>query len=250
MTDSIAHQIPQWTDQQAAAITMRKLSVALSAGAGCGKTFVLTQRFLSHLEPGPDAANLHQLVAITFTDKAAREMRERIRDECRRRLQQCPPAEVQHWLNIVRDLEPARISTIHSFCSSLLRTHAVEAEIDPGFRLLEEASSGSLLHTTVREALLEQLEQRNPDAEELVWQQGLENAQVILEQFVPLRFRIDFSHWGAVSEEEVVQAWSFAAEKIAVENLMSLRQSEPARQILRLLRDHPPQENKHFSPRR
>src|SRR4051812_16676811 len=71
------------TEHQSAAIFTRDVSIALSAGAGCGKTFVLTRRFLSQLEPGPNAARLSTLVAITFTDRAAREMRDRIQTACR-----------------------------------------------------------------------------------------------------------------------------------------------------------------------
>src|SRR6476469_2001483 len=65
------------TPQQRAAIFGRESSIVLSAGAGCGKTYVLTQRFLSHLEMGE--ADISQIVAITFTDRAARVMRSRIR---------------------------------------------------------------------------------------------------------------------------------------------------------------------------
>ena len=72
---------PECTPEQSAAIAARDFSVALSAGAGCGKTFVLTERFLSHLEPAKDRrekpTRLSQLVAITFTERAAREMRDR-----------------------------------------------------------------------------------------------------------------------------------------------------------------------------
>ena len=76
---------PQLTDEQRAAIATRDVSVALSAGAGCGKTFVLTERFLSHLQPG-EGTQLAELVAITFSDRAAREMRDRIRGRCYERL--------------------------------------------------------------------------------------------------------------------------------------------------------------------
>ena len=67
----------EFTPQQSAAIFTRGVSIALSAGAGCGKTFVLTQRFLAGLDPvaaGETAAELHQFVAITFTERAAREI--------------------------------------------------------------------------------------------------------------------------------------------------------------------------------
>ncbi|HEY2881651.1 MAG TPA: UvrD-helicase domain-containing protein [Pirellulales bacterium] len=127
---------PKFTDQQRAAIETRSVSIALSAGAGCGKTFVLTERFLSHLEPSVQAAPtaelfetaaLHELIAITFTDRAAREMRDRIRRKCYDRLQQAPQSEVKYWLHLLRSLDSARVSTIHAFCGALLRAHAVEA---------------------------------------------------------------------------------------------------------------------------
>jgi len=65
------------TAQQLAAISARGTSVVLSSGAGCGKTFVLTNRYLSHLKH--DGVGVGEIVAITFTDRAAREMRDRIR---------------------------------------------------------------------------------------------------------------------------------------------------------------------------
>src|SRR5690606_5151033 len=76
------------TEQQQAALDARDVSVSLSAGAGCGKTFVLTERFLSHVDPTQvERAELDEIVAITFTDAAAREMRDRIRRRCFQRLQ-------------------------------------------------------------------------------------------------------------------------------------------------------------------
>ena len=65
------------TPQQHRAVHTRQTSVVLSSGAGCGKTHVLTERYLAHLRD--DAAEVGQVVAITFTDRAARQMRGRIR---------------------------------------------------------------------------------------------------------------------------------------------------------------------------
>ena len=90
----------EFTSQQANAIAARDVSIALAAGAGCGKTFVLTERFLACLDPerrgGP--LRLDQLTAITFTERAAREMRERIRKTCLQRLEAAPEKHVEHWL--------------------------------------------------------------------------------------------------------------------------------------------------------
>ncbi len=74
------------TREQANALNVTGASVALSAGAGCGKTFVLAERFVRALE-GPDFRPLGRIVALTFTNKAARELRQRIRRECRARLE-------------------------------------------------------------------------------------------------------------------------------------------------------------------
>src|SRR5215207_8092214 len=104
--------MPELTTQQRAALDCRKHSVALSAGAGCGKTFVLTERFLSHLDAGTYAdskrTRLSQLIAITFTDAAAREMRSRIRRACYDRLQTAGTAESQGlWLKHLREIDAA-----------------------------------------------------------------------------------------------------------------------------------------------
>ena len=72
------------TDQQRRALLVPDASVALSAGAGCGKTMVLTERFLAALDEA-GGRPLRALVALTFTEKAARELRQRIRARCRAR---------------------------------------------------------------------------------------------------------------------------------------------------------------------
>ncbi len=201
-------QQSKFTEQQAAAIHARGVSVALSAGAGCGKTFVLTQRFLAGLEPtdgNEPAIDLHQLVAITFTERAAREMRDRIRAACHERLQGCHQDDVQHWLGILRGLDAARISTIHSFCSSLLRSQAVEANLDPRFALLEPALADTLLRHVAHSTLHELIE--DEDAVQLVVQFGLERARELLRKLTSQRFQIDFSKFRVMSATQLAAEW-------------------------------------------
>src|SRR5262249_31107991 len=124
-----------FTPQQRRAVEERTASVVLSSGAGCGKTYVLTARYLSHLREGVDVG---QVVAITFTDRAAREMRDRIRGAIVGELQSARPDEAPRWRKHQRDLETAPICTIHSFCGNLLRQHALVAGLDPRFEILEE----------------------------------------------------------------------------------------------------------------
>src|SRR5262249_46807292 len=134
---------PSLTEQQHQAVGTRGVSVLLSSGAGCGKTHVLTERYLSHLRH--DGAEVGQVVAITFTDRAARQMRARIRRAVLAHLRGADSdEEAERWARHLHGLETAPISTIHSFCGTLLRQFAVEAGLDPAFDVLEDVLSANL----------------------------------------------------------------------------------------------------------
>ena len=234
---------PQFTPQQAAAIETRGVSIALSAGAGCGKTFVLTRRFLAGLEPGADprsGTELHQLVAITFTDRAAREMRDRIRSACDERLQNCQPDEVGHWLEILRGLDSARISTIHSFCTSLLRSQAVEAGLDPRFNVLDAALTDTLLRNVTRQTLHQLIETGDADAVEFVVQMGLERAEEILRKLTGQRFQMDFARFIQLAPEQLEAIWLERWHSDLVPRLVStFRESQIVGHVLDVIRGAP-----------
>jgi ATP-dependent helicase/nuclease subunit A len=232
---------PKFTPQQAAAIQTPGVSIALSAGAGCGKTFVLTQRFLAGLEPGATSADLHSLVAITFTDRAAREMRDRIRSACHQRLQQCDAGDVEHWLAILRGLDSARISTIHSFCTSLLRSRAVEAGLDPRFGVLEPALADTLLRHTAKETLHGLLENADDDAEAFVLQFGLERSRELLRDLASQRFQIDFEKFENQTPAEIAAQWLMRWRTEFVPKLVAeFRASQPVKRLVELLRENEP----------
>ncbi len=111
-------------------------SLCVEAGAGTGKTTLLVDRYLSLVEKG--RALPTQIVAITFTEKAAGEMKMRLREEIVSLLQSGDfSQEVKERLTRAQyELERAPISTIHAFCSSIIREYAVEAGVDPGFQIL------------------------------------------------------------------------------------------------------------------
>jgi ATP-dependent helicase/nuclease subunit A len=138
--------------EQIPAIMARGLDVAVTAGAGTGKTRTLVARYLALLAEGRP---LRSLLAITFTNKAAREMRNRVRAEMRAYLARPDllRGEREMWQRLYRELDAARIGTLHAFCTEILRAHPAEAGIDPRFAVLEEGQAAILLGQALEETL-------------------------------------------------------------------------------------------------
>ncbi|MDY7080695.1 MAG: UvrD-helicase domain-containing protein [Chloroflexota bacterium] len=127
--------------------------VVVTAGAGSGKTRTLVGRYLYHLEAG---VPLRGIVAITFTEKAAREMRTRIRQAIADWLGQADISQRAFWESAFADLDAARIGTIHSLCAQILRSHPVEAarlDVRPGFGVLEEGRAAVFRARAVEDGL-------------------------------------------------------------------------------------------------
>ena len=128
-----------FTPSQSAAIFSRGSSILVSAGAGSGKTRVLTERLMAYIAPkeaGTIPAELDSFLIITFTRAAAGELRGRIASALTDRLREEPDsAHLRRQLSLSRN---ARISTIHAYCADLLREYAAQAGISPAFRILEE----------------------------------------------------------------------------------------------------------------
>ncbi len=144
----------QPTPQQQAAITATG-GVLLSAGAGTGKTATLIARCLRLiLEEG---VNVDELLVVTFTNAAAEEMKQRLREALQARLAGQP--EDARLRQQVLLLEGAHISTIHSFCFELLRAHFAELQLDPGVVVLEESITRPLEKTIARQVVLHAIDQ-------------------------------------------------------------------------------------------
>src|SRR5690349_4502746 len=137
-------------EQKIAAHTLDK-HLSVTAGPGAGKTFVLVERYLEILRT--KKVSVDNIVAITFTNRAANEMRQRVRERIDGLLRTSSAGERQTWLRHKRTLEGAVITTIHGFCSRLLREFPVEADIDPQFVLLDEHQAAMLLESVVEETV-------------------------------------------------------------------------------------------------
>ncbi|MGH9763987.1 MAG: UvrD-helicase domain-containing protein, partial [Blastocatellia bacterium] len=140
-------------DEQALAAYTLDRHVSVSAGPGAGKTAVLVERYL-HILSTADVS-VDQVVAITFTNRAANEMRERLRRELDQLIAGAQGRERSRWVLHKRRLEGANITTIHGFCAGLLKEYPVEAEVDPEFILLEEYQTALLEEAAAEEVLTE-----------------------------------------------------------------------------------------------
>jgi ATP-dependent helicase/nuclease subunit A len=117
----------------------------ISASAGTGKTYTLTKYYISILENNyPDYDIVDRIVAVTFTNKAAGEMRERIMEAVYEKLEENPPRGIfyedwyDYWNNIKINLSRAWIKTIDSFCSRILRDNNIQIGVDPNFGMVSE----------------------------------------------------------------------------------------------------------------
>jgi ATP-dependent helicase/nuclease subunit A len=126
-----------------------RFNVALEASAGTGKTRVLVDRYINLLREGVDPSNI---LAITFTRKAAAEMRERILTTLRAAAARGEFAAA-HWRELRDRLGDITISTIDAFCLSLLREFPLEANVDPAFTMADETEVPRLVDEALDRAL-------------------------------------------------------------------------------------------------
>src|SRR5215204_1988295 len=120
------------TPEQGRAVGRRDGALLVRAGAGTGKTTVLVERFVQAVTD--DGVEVDRVLAITFTEKAAAEMKNRVR----RRFLELGRRED------ARAAESAWVSTTHGLCARILRAHALSAGIDPDFRVLDEVDAERL----------------------------------------------------------------------------------------------------------
>ena len=129
-------------------------SVAVTAGAGTGKTHMLTERYLHFLKPTerrPETYSPLQIVAVTFTDKAAAELRSRIR--------QTVTTKMRDRTDVLAHLEAAQISTFHTLAARICREHPEAANVPPDF-IVQDTLESSLWQAKHFVQALEQLPDR------------------------------------------------------------------------------------------
>ena len=141
-----------WTKEQAQVIHLRNRNILVSAAAGSGKTAVLVERIITRLTVDEPPIDVDQMLVVTFTEAAAAEMKERIRDAIEKKLEEQP--ENVHLQRQATLIHNAQVTTIHSFCLSVIRDYFHMIDLDPGFRIADEGEL-KLLRQDVLEEVLE-----------------------------------------------------------------------------------------------
>jgi ATP-dependent helicase/nuclease subunit A len=158
------------TLEQHQAVARRAEPLLVSAAAGSGKTSVLVERFVRAVRE--DGIAPGRILAITFTERAAGELRARVRA----RLLELGDREA------ARDTEAAFVGTFHGFCARLLRAHAPGVGLDPAFAILDEGSAGRLRERAFKAALREFLLDERAAAVDLLAAYGVDRVHWMLEQ--------------------------------------------------------------------
>jgi ATP-dependent helicase/nuclease subunit A len=141
----------EFTPDQLMAVETRGSALLVSAGAGSGKTRVLVERLLRHISGGADDCDITEFLVITYTRAAASELRSRILDEISERLASQP--DNRHLRRQAALVYEAKIGTIHSFCTDILRENAHKAGLSPDFRVADESEAGILKDKVLEELL-------------------------------------------------------------------------------------------------
>ncbi len=149
------------TDSQQKGVEITDRDICVVAGPGSGKTRVLVERFANLVITRK--ASIHEILTLTFTEKAANEMKIRAARSFEEKGMELERQEIEF----------AYLSTIHSFCARLLRENAIEAAIDPQFRVMDELEAGRLKEQTLENTLKERTDEKTLDTflNNIFWKQ-------------------------------------------------------------------------------
>ena len=138
-----------WTKEQRRVIETTGCSLLVSAAAGSGKTAVLVERIIAMLTRPVHPVNVDRLLIVTFTEAAAAEMKDRIRRALEAKVEEDPGNE--HIRRQATLIHSAQITTIHSFCLSVIREHFHVIDLDPSFRVGEDGELKLLRQEVLKE---------------------------------------------------------------------------------------------------
>ena len=138
-------------DHRRRAVEDLDVSVFIEAGAGTGKSSTLVDRIVNTIRQDENAIQIDQIAAITFTEKAGTDLKHRIREGLQEARLESP--DDSRLLDALRNLDAAKVGTIHSFAQSILREHAISAQVPLGFTVADDAEASAQRESRVREAV-------------------------------------------------------------------------------------------------
>lgn len=150
-----------FTPDQQKVIDLRNRNILVSAAAGSGKTAVLVERIITRLTKDTSPIDVDRLLIVTFTEAAAAEMKERIRNAIEKALETDP--ENMHLQRQSSLIHNALITTIHSFCLSVIREYFHTIDLDPSFRIGEEGELKLLKRDVLEEVLEKWYQESSPE---------------------------------------------------------------------------------------
>lgn len=150
-----------WTPDQQKVIDLRSRNILVSAAAGSGKTAVLVARIISMISEGEDPIDIDRLLIVTFTNAAAAEMREKIGVAIEKKITEMP--ENLHLQKQMTLIHSAQITTIHSFCLNVIRNNFNSIDLDPSFRIADDAELILLKSDVIGELLEDYYEEGRED---------------------------------------------------------------------------------------
>ncbi len=204
----------RFTPGQAAIISARRSGLLVAASAGTGKTYTLTHRILRRLLDDQDPLDLDRLLVVTFTDAAAKEMRDRIRSSLVKALQARPGDRVlQEQLEKVG---AAQISTIHSFCREILKRYSYLLGLEPSLSVIDESEAVILKDTVIDRLFMDSYEADESHFIDLLdsYSRGLGDRtlkRTILDVYEFTTSIADAHQW----RDDVLSLWSARSDELA-----------------------------------
>lgn len=214
----------KWTREQALAICDKRGTLLLSAAAGSGKTAVLVERAIRLMTRKRSPVLADRLLIATFSNEAAREMKQRIDARIAQLLQDDPDSVLLRRQQIL--LQKANISTVSSFCSKLVREHFQELELPSDFRIASDGELADLKNETMEAVLEEQYRSGNPEFPALIefvcGRDDRRLAEIVFQIYefirsLPFEFRWLDTQLAAYGKEERVleSAWGAILQRYA-----------------------------------
>ncbi|MDP4089809.1 MAG: helicase-exonuclease AddAB subunit AddA, partial [Bacillota bacterium] len=144
----------KWTKEQQSAIDTRNCNLLVAAAAGSGKTAVLVERIIKMISDEENPVDIDRLLVVTFTKAAASEMKERVKDAISKARDKNPDSEILRRQSQL--IEKANITTIHSFCTEVIKNNFHKIDLDPNFKIADETET-VLIKQEIMQDLMEDM---------------------------------------------------------------------------------------------